>query len=204
MLFFTLPRASELSYLLIRKEGRRGSTERESWALTCMFLQLCPVVPVGAGVPAVIRLDQLVSTRAVPEETKRLLCHLRARCAPGWHGGRWDAPFSASCSPVFIPSVRLCVPWPSASPGSRGQPRDAAPCCAALSPGSASLPRCRGEQRQPALPSRGHAGSESPSRRCWSCCFESPPLSPLQGTVCDCRLCNRALFSFTVKIGWCL
>ena len=43
-----------------------------------MFLQLCPVVAVGAGVPAVTRLDQLlVPTRAVLEETKQLF----ATCA---------------------------------------------------------------------------------------------------------------------------
>lgn len=170
-----------------------------------MFLQLCPVVPVGAGVPAVIGLDQVqVSARAVLEETKQLLCHLRACCAPGWRGGRCDARFSASCSPVFITSVRLCVPWPSANCGSRGQPWDTAPCCAALCPGSASLPCCRrgAVPASPSFPLSCRLGG--PVCRVLFLLLWKPTSAPHCRGLRATAHSVTEVSSFTVKTGQCL
>lgn len=145
------------------KKGRRGSTERESWTLTCVFSQLCPMVPVGAGVSAVIRLDPDPAAhqhcaggdKAVFVPPVRLLrSKMRwelVRCSVRCH----------SCRSAFVLSARLCVPWPSATQGagdSQGTVCPAALCAGSVSPWSWQ-----------AAPFPLQAGG-------CCCCFESPPL----------------------------
>lgn len=113
------------------KKGRRGSTERESWTLTCVFTALS-YGPCGSW--------SLCSNQAGS----------RSRCPPAlcW---RWQSSFCATCAfaalrdevgagamlhavpqlPLSVRSEReaLCAVT-LGNPGSWGQPRDTVSCCA--------------------------------------------------------------------------
>lgn len=160
-----------------------------------MFLQLCPVVPVGAGVPGVTRLDQLqVSDRAVLEETKQLFVL------------QHEVEANA-----MLPSVQAAAPClfsvyrdPLGTPGAGDSQGTRLPAALRSVLGQRPCPAAGGEQRQRDLPFHSHhAGKERPSggQVPLLLLWKNAPLPPLQGAACNCRLCDQALFSFAAKIG---
>lgn len=136
---------------------------------------------MGAGVPAVFRLDQLqVSTRAVLEQPKQLLCHPSSRCWRAVQGPVWC--FTQRKLQPRVYCVHRDPRWTLGAGHSQGTRLPAVLRC----PGSAWLPRCR-QGAVPAVPaspslaalarSRGQA---APRVLCPQC---PSPLPPPQGTA---------------------